>query len=196
MSFVKQLDLRQRNIDLVIDTLVKTQEENGIHSNMTKVLFDPNSGQRINKFQRKRLEEKGVDLSRYKGSDCSKCNKCDSKKSNIERGVFVYGEDDLIDDDDDSRYICEFCTNIGFDGKYRPEECDMCEECEACNDYIHGECDGCGYSVLYNGQPYGSLDDSDVDTDSINERQRLLDELEQNDSMIHYPSGGFSVMKF
>lgn len=200
MSITKRLDSKQKNIDAIIDTLLDAQKEAGLETHMREVLFDPSTNERINRFHRARLEREGVDLSAYGNSvngGCAGCSKDCGKKtlSNIERGVFVYNEDDLFDDTDDL-YICEFCTGIGFDQKYKPEICDQCEECLTCRQYINGECDGCGYSTAYNGTRYGAVQDVEVDRNEQDES--LLEEIsgDTQDDEIHYPDGRFTIMDY
>lgn len=195
----KQLNSREQNIDNIIDTLLAAQKDAGLETHMREVLFDPSTNERINRFQRERLEREGVDLSAYGNSvngGCSGCSKkCDKPMSNIERGVFVYNEDDLVDDTDDL-YICEYCMSIGFDQKYKPEVCDSCEGCLDCRQYRNGECDGCGYSVVYNGTRYGATRDIDVDRNEQDEK--LLQEIsgDRPDEEVHYPDGGFTIMDY
>ena len=188
-------ETRKNDVDAVIDTLIKAQQDSGIETHMRKALFDPKTNERINKFQRARLEAKGVDLSDYPGNE-SKCKKCEKHLSNIERGVFVYNDEDLIDGSDEP-YICEYCTKISFYNRYKPEECDVCEDCESCREHMNGECDGCEYSITFNGTTYGSLDDADVDVTMKEEDQRVFEEIDSGpDYTTHYGSGHFTIMNF
>ena len=92
----KNLNLKGKNIDYLIDMLVETQKENGVEPTMHEALYDPDTNERINRFKRKKLEAQGVDLSKYGLKTKEKKSK--SEISNIERGVFVYSEDDLFDE--------------------------------------------------------------------------------------------------
>lgn len=193
-----QLDSRDKNIDNIVDALMKAQQDAGLETHMREVIFDPSTNERINRFQRARLEREGVDLSVYGNvhSGCSGCGKCGEKPiSNIERGIFVYDENDLLDDSDEL-YICEMCMSVGFDQKYRPEVCDSCEECLSCSDYLRGDCDGCGYSTVYNGGRYGTVQNVAVERNE--EDERLLAEIDNDldDSKVHYPSGHFTIMDY
>jgi len=196
MAISKAFEARSKDVDAVIDTLLEAQRENGIETHMRKALFDSKTKERINKFRRARLEAKGVDLSEYGAGDRSKCANCEKHLSNIERGIFVYNDEDLIDDSDEP-YVCEYCVKVGFDSKYKPEECDVCEDCESCRDRINGLCDGCEYSITFNGTTYGSLDDADVDVTIREEDQRVFDEIDGGpDYNVHYGSGHFTIMNF
>ena len=193
----KAFSSRSNDVDAVIDTLIKAQEDSGVEVHMRKALFDPKTKERINKFQRARLEAKGVDLSEY-GEDSKGNNKCKGCEhlSNIERGIFVYNDEDLIDGSDEP-YVCEFCNKIGFDSRYTPEECDVCEECDSCRDRINGDCDGCEYSVFFNGTTYGSVGNTDSDITMKDEDKQVFDELDgEPDYSTHYGSGRFTIMNF
>lgn len=201
MSLIHDMDSREKNIDKAIDMLVAVQKENGVDSHMRKVLFDPVTKARINRFHRERLEKDGVDLKPYGLEGCKGCNSgCAKEKvSNISRGVFVYSEDDLLDDDDsDELYICEYCTKIGYDGAYKPECCDICDSCEECREYRENECDGCGYSRTYNGTSYGLTSEQSV-IDTLNTEDTMIyDELDRDipDEKIHLPDRKFSIMNY
>lgn len=198
MSITNKFDTRNKNIDAIIDMMIETQKENGVESHMAEVLYDPDTNERVNRFKRKRLEELGVDLSRYGNHDCVKCGGGCGKKenkpvSNIERGVFVYNENDLVDESDE-QYVCEYCAKVSYDGTYSPEVCDFCDECEMCNDMMRGECDGCCYSNFYNGASYGSL--MEMGTTMRDEDSKILDELEsgKEDAEVHVPTRRFTVL--
>lgn len=193
------LDSRSKDIDNLIDMMVNAQKENGIKVTMTEALFDPNTKERINIFRRRKLEKEGVDLTKYGAVEksCNKCNKCGEKTiSNIERGIFVYNEDDLIDEEE-GEYVCEYCTKIGYDSSYKPDICDTCDDCEGCTEYINGVCDGCQYSLLYNGgSSYGQISNENVSINS--EDEVLFDEIENGgpDYEVEFPDGGFTIMNF
>ena len=200
----RSLDSRTMNIDAYIDMINNVQRENGIEPTMREALYDPVSKRRINMFERERLEKEGVDLSAYDNSSnagCKGCHKCQQEDmktiSNIERGVFVYNESDLVDESDED-YICEYCTKIGYDNKYRPDACDMCDDCDGCMEYLSGECDGCGYSTLYNGGcSYGEVSNGG-DYSMSQEDSQLIEEIEDGgpDYEPKYPDGGFSIMNY
>lgn len=198
----KSLDNRFSNIDKMIDTLIEVQRENGEIPTMREALFDPVTKERINIFRRERLEKEGVDLSKYGNNDsvvnnCKGCNKCEKGISNIARGVFVYSEDDLAEEDSDEEYVCEYCTKIGYDGSYRPDVCDICDDCDGCAEYLGDTCDGCKYSALYNGgSSYGESSDEDVEMRQ--EDSSLLEEVENGvpDYEIEYPDGNFTIMDY
>lgn len=197
-SRTNEFSSKEKDVDAVIDSLLEVQAENGVKSNMRKALFDPVTNERINKFKRAHLESKGVDLSNYGDINCSRCGKCKDKPiSNIERGVFVYSEDDLIDDSDEE-YICEYCVKIGFDNAYRPEECDCCDACEGCREYQNGECDGCGYSILYNGVPYSQVVGVGSSDSSPSQDADVYEEINSDvgDYDVHLPSGRFTIMNY
>lgn len=201
MSLMHDIDSKEKNIDKAIDMLISVQKENGIESHMRKALFDPTTKARINRFQRARLEKDGVDLKPYGLEGCKGCSGgCGKEKvSNISRGVFVYSEEDLCDDDDDDGlYICEYCTQIGYDGAYKPECCDICDSCEDCREYRNNECDGCGYSRTYNGTSYGLTGEQSV-VDTMNTEDTMIyDELDRDipDEKVHLPDRKFSIMNY
>jgi hypothetical protein len=198
MAITKEFSPRSKNIDSIIDMMISTQIESGVEPHMREAMYDPVTNERINQFQRERLERKGVDLSNYPNSGCRKnCNKCGEKKplTNIERGVFVYSENDLIDETDEA-YICDFCTKIHYDNKYLPEACDICSDCETCMDYRNGSCDGCAYSHVYNGMSYSAATGEDTTTHMKPEDEAIFSELSEEapDYDVHYPTGGFTVL--
>lgn len=201
MSIGRNFDQRSKNIDGLFDMLTEVQKKNGIEPTMTEALFDPVTKERINVFKRKKLEASGVDLSKYGegNTKCKSCNKCEEKKmSNIERGVFVYNEDDLVDEEEGGIYVCEYCTHIGYDNAYRPEVCDMCDSCEECMDYINGECDGCEYSATFNsGRSYGELS-TDTKITLNTEDESLIEEVKEDipDYEVKKPVGGFTIMNY
>lgn len=191
------------NIDNVLDTLVDVQKKNNITPTLKEALFDPETKERINVFRRKKLEAQGVDMSKYDETvECSKkCPGCkkdkpdDEHKSNIERGIFVYNEDDLIDEEE-GEYVCEHCIKIGYDGGYKPDICDTCDDCEGCTEYLSGDCDGCQYSTLYNGGL--SYSQSTGQESTIDESDReLYDEIDDDfDDEVKIPTGGFTILDF
>jgi hypothetical protein len=195
---IKSSFTRTTDIDSMIDMLVEVQKENGITPTMTEALFDPNTKEKINVFKRKRLEEKGVDLTPYGFNPA--CNSCKNKKkedvSDIERGVFVYDANDMYVEVD-GEYICEYCTKIGYDSAYRPDMCDTCNDCEECTEYMSNECDGCKYSTLYNdGASYGEATGEEGE---INMEDSLLFE-EVVEGRPNYdkerPTGKFTIMDY
>lgn len=198
----KNFDTRSKNIDTFIDMINNAQRDNGITPTMQEALYDPITKRKINIFERVRLEKEGVDLSKYgNSSNCGNCRNCqkDEKNiSNIQRGVFVYNTDDLIDESDDELYVCEFCTKIGYSSSYKPDVCDTCDDCEGCTEYISGECDGCGYSTLYNGGcSYGEVG-GDNNYEMNPEDSQLFDEINNGgpDYEVKKPDGGFSIMNY
>lgn len=201
MAISRDFSPRNKNIDEIIDMMITTQEDNGVETHMRQAMFDPVTNERINKFQRNRLEQRGVDLSAYDNSACAGCSKSCSKKdekpiSNIERGVFVYNENDLIDESDEG-YICEYCTKIRFDGKYLPEVCDICEDCETCMEYMNNECDGCEYSHVYNGMSYSAASGEESVQTMSPEDQLLFDEIQyESEPRVRYPNGKFTIMNY
>lgn len=186
---------RDVNIDKMIDTLMDVQSQNGVTCTMKEALFHPNTSERINVFRRKHLEKQGKldelqPLSRTKS---------DNKTSNIARGVFVYDANDL-EVDSDEPYVCEFCSLIGSDGVYRNDTCDLCDECEKCADYRNNQCDGCEYSILFNGgYTYGETHNVSVEDTSINEDKLLFDEFTQDDTEVKTSKNTkerFSIMNY
>ncbi|MCM1220944.1 MAG: hypothetical protein NC548_41305 [Lachnospiraceae bacterium] len=200
MALTKDLDEKEKNIDRAIDMLLAVQKENGVESGMQKALFDPTTNARINKFLRARLEQDGVDLKPYGVETCGGCKGCQKKElSNIKRGVFVFDEEDLYDDEESEEpYVCEYCNKIGYDNAYKPELCDICDDCADCREYVAGECDGCGYSRTYNGTSYGLTTEQTV-VDTMNpEDSKIYNELDEQipDEVIHRPSRKFSIMDY
>lgn len=202
MAISKIESVRTDNIDNMLDSLIQIQKENGVESKLREAIFDPKTNQRVNVYRRKELERKGVDTSDYinspvtKESKCKKCPKAIEKGiSNIARGIFVYNESDLIEDSGEM-YICEYCTDIGRDNKYRPDKCDTCTSCIECNEYIGNTCDGCGYSTLYNeGSTYGELTNQNNDDFMKDEDRKLFVDIESDKPEFKRfePTGGFTI---
>lgn len=96
------------------------------------------------------------------------------------------------DDDEDEDYICEYCTELGYSGKYKPHVCDSCTKCESCMEFQNGTCDGCTYSRVRTGQPYSdSLTvDQIVDRDDLD----ILENLD--DSCSRKRTGNFSTLNY
>lgn len=97
----------------------------------------------------------------------SECH-CARKKEITMQDVFAGIKEDIkheinyrhkTDDDNEDIYICDCCSvarRTGF--KYHPDECDTCDDCSMCQQYVDGDCDGCGYSTKYNnGQFYRDI---------------------------------------
>lgn len=190
------------NIDEYMDALIDAQRNHGIKPTMVEAMFDPSTGRRINKFERARLEKSGVDLSNYvngKSSCSGNCNKCNEKQlSNIERGVFVLTRNDLPYEEDDQPYICDYCLEIGYDGKYQPDKCDFCNQCDDCVDSMNGKCMGCMYSTFYNnGLTYAEVNE-DVETSYNAEDELLVNDISENapEYEIRKPLSGFTVMDY
>lgn len=187
---------RDINIDNMIDTLLDVQKQNGIENTMREALFHTRTSERLNVFRRKRMEANGQ-ISEYLPLSNSKP---ESKEvSNIERGVFVYDRHDL-EEVTDEPYVCEFCTLIGAEGEYRSHICDLCDECEKCTDYRNNECDGCEYSILYNGgSTYGEVHDIQ-DTKALSaEDEALLCEITKEDEDVKTSKDTkekFTIMNF
>ena len=185
------------NIDKVIDMIIDVQKENGIKTNMREALYDPKTMERINKFKRRRLEQEGIDLTEY-GSDPVQNNSSVSNehKSNIERGVFVFNEADLIDEEE-GEYICENCFRIGSACIYKPDICDLCQECYGCSEAINGTCDGCSFSTCYNGGlSYGQATNMEVEMSP--EETLLFDDIidGEPDYEKEKPTGHFTVLDY
>lgn len=142
-----------------------------------------------------------------KCNDCSSCNSNCSKSEKHEepivkkkKGLFERGFNNFFagiyeDDDDDDTYICEYCTELGYSGKYKAYICDNCTKCEGCAEYSSGTCDGCTYSAIREGKPYSEtlpiseiLDESDLEI--INNIKGNSDKNETN-RRIHK---GFSIL--
>lgn len=143
---------RFNNIDAMIDILNEEKRKNGVKTTMERVMFHPNTNERMNRFQKKiyeknPLNQKLVNLKKEEEPS-------EKPISNIERGVFVYDQNDIIDEDSSLPYVCEYCTQIDYTNRYRPDICDLCDSCETCNYYTNNECDGCEYSVTFNGCTY------------------------------------------
>lgn len=189
---------RSRNIDQFLDSLIEAQEQNGgVRTHLRKALFDPYTNRRINCFERKRLEEQGVDLSSYSDADGEVVKKKDVSTLPLLRGVYAISEEDLCPEEDDF-YICEYCRQIGRDNKYRPEVCDMCTCCEQCSEAMADECDGCSYSTYYNGTTYGEANQEEVEPVEFDETldAKVIHQLNEDCKKPRRPDGGFTIMKY
>lgn len=114
----------------------------------------------------------------------------------FERGFenFYNGIFGTEDDDDDDTYVCEYCTNLGYSGKYKAHICDNCTKCEGCSDFINGNCDGCSFSKTRTGQLYSETLGLDqiVDPDDL----EILEESKNNYESRRRKFGGFSILNY
>lgn len=104
----------------------------------------------------------------------------------------VFGIED--DDDDDDTYICEYCTNLGYSGKYKAHVCDNCTKCEGCSDFINNACDGCSYSKTRTGKLYSETLGLDQIVDP--EDLKIMEESKCSHETKRRKSGGFSVLNY
>ena len=173
------------------------QKENGEDNDMREALYDPHTMERINKFKRRKLELEGVDLTEYGSDPISKSkDKEDGEKSNIARGIFVFNEADLIDEED-GEYICEHCFKTGSGCIYKPDICDLCHECDSCSEAMSGTCDGCAYSTFYNGgMSYGQASNMEIQLTS--EDTSLFDDITDGgpDYKKEKPTGHFTILDY
>lgn len=104
----------------------------------------------------------------------------------------LFGNDD--DDDDDDTYVCEYCTSLGYSGKYKAHVCDNCTKCEGCSDFISGNCDGCTYSRTRTGQLYSETLELEqiVDPDDL----EILEESKDSYEVNRRKFGGFSILNY
>ena len=129
---------------------------------------------------------------------CTQCKKEKKKLTLMEMGFSgfynkTFGIYDS-DDDDDDFYVCDFCTDLGYSGKYKPYLCDNCTKCETCSDFSNGSCDGCSYSKTRTGSLYSEQLSRDqiIDSDDI----ALLEELELEDNSKRKSTGKFSTLNY
>ena len=115
----------------------------------------------------------------------------------VERGFVnfyngVFGNED--DDDDDDTYICEYCTNLGYSGKYKAHVCDNCTKCEGCSEFMNGSCDGCTFSRTRTGRLYSETLGLDqiVDPDDL----EILEESRNSNDTQRRKFGGFSMLNY
>lgn len=104
----------------------------------------------------------------------------------------VFGNED--GDDDDDTYVCEYCTNLGYSGKYKAHICDNCTKCEGCSDFINGHCDGCTFSKTRTGQLYSETLGLNqiVDPDDL----EILEESKNTHESRRRKFGGFSILNY
>lgn len=99
----------------------------------------------------------------------------------------------VVEDDDNDEYICDYCTELGYNQKYKPYICDNCTKCESCSEFLNGSCDGCTYSKTRTGRLYSEslTKDQIVDSDD-------LDILEESGSTVNHrkPMGQFSTLNY
>ena len=104
----------------------------------------------------------------------------------------IFGNED--GDDDDDTYVCEYCSNLGYSGKYKAHICDNCTKCEGCSDFINGSCDGCTFSKTRTGQLYSETLGLDqiVDPDDL----EILEESKNTHESRRRKFGGFSILNY
>lgn len=118
-----------------------------------------------------------------------------------EKGLFSIGFsewyarkfDGYDDDDDDDTYICEYCTELGYSGKYKAYICDNCTKCDSCSEFQNDKCDGCTYSRNRTGRPYSeSLQlEQIVSSDDL----ELLENSKDNET-IRRDMNNFSMLNY
>lgn len=194
----RQVDLTSLsvNIDNLIDRMVAVQQENGVPVHMSECGFDPVTKKRVNRFHKKILKDQGVDLKSYMTLSSQSNEEIPVQESQIKRGVFVYDSSDLIEEDD-SPYVCEDCVELGYNGEYIAETCDLCEICSNCQHMTNGDCDGCVYSPIYRGGiTYGEfMSNGDTTFDTLNDKDKMLIEEVDSDKCLSRRRGlsGFSI---
>lgn len=126
----------------------------------------------------------------------SSSNDTKKKIGLFERGFvnFYNGEFGDDDEDDDDEYICEYCTDLGYTGKYKSYICDNCTKCETCSDFINGKCDGCTYSRTRTGHLYS--DTLTVDQIISSDDLEIIESMEDDDSSGRRSYGRFTVLDY
>lgn len=98
------------------------------------------------------------------------------------------------DDDDSDEYICEWCTELGYSGKYKAHICDNCTKCETCSEFENGKCDGCTYSKSRTGKLYSetlSVDEI-VDSDDL----KIIQDITKDKETTRRKLGNFTILDY
>lgn len=172
------------NIDTIVDAMVEEEKQHGESSSMILATYNEDTGSKIRRYQRneegimnaetlptenrisdkKKEEAVEEETQKEESNDCQKCpHKCNEEKKEkrpkgmILNGVYQIGgvdDGEFEEESDDGLYICEYCKDIGYSKKFKADICGTCTECETCNEYSNGDCDGCSYSSYRDGIPY------------------------------------------
>lgn len=135
--------------------------------------------------------KKSQDIEPKENSDSENTRK--RRLSLFERGFDnfyngIFGDED---DDDNDEYVCEYCTDLGYTGKYKSYICDNCCKCEGCSEFMNGTCDGCSYSRTRTGVLYSET----LGLDQIVDPEDL-DIIQKGKETEHVRRefGGFSIL--
>ena len=160
----KTIDLTETNvnIDNLLDVYIQTQKENGVDVGMVEidVTIDDNGKVIRDKFGHHQREEpkKSCDTCHASCEKKDPPKKTDNIPWYLKNNMGLFGEDasDELETEEvgDDKYICEFCSEIGYKKEYKAYICDTCRACETCTEYDSQDCDGCSYSMYRTGELY------------------------------------------
>ena len=211
MAQKRYINIAEYNIDIdqLLDVYKTVQDEAGIDTGLVErdVVIDNDGSIKTVKAtddQKKTPHEQEKDHHGC-GGDCDgKCGKaCGSHditdmsyESRLGTFADIRSPEIEADDDDNSKYICEYCTELGFHKEYIPRMCDSCSACDECSEFEAGECSGCSYSSYRTGRLYSEeLKEKGIDVPVDEEITELIDALTYDDNAERIPiDKGFSVM--
>lgn len=181
----KEIDLTQTsiNIDALLDVYVQTQKEAGKDPELEErnlVIDDSGNLVRSNKPKEEQKEKKSVGLGSF----------------------YDLMSDELMDEEDEGPYVCEYCSDIGYRKEYKPHICDTCDTCGVCTEYQQDECSGCEYSIYRTGRLYGEeLRSHGVEVQLEEEEQNIIRTIQSRsydnkDDELLTPSLSFTVMDY
>lgn len=135
------------NIDTLLDAVTKMQESEGIETTFKEIGTKAETDDSIKETNKQSCSHN----CKTCGSNCNTEQEPKEKKTGFLKPFSTFVDDDT---DDAEPYICEYCETPGYNRRYKPEICDTCTQCEACTEYVNGECSGCEYSVIRDGMYY------------------------------------------
>ena len=196
------------NIDSLLDVYINTQKEHGIDVGMVECDVSIDVDGRIIKEKKKDVEKKETVEHKCHGECHSKCTakekECDTIPWYFKNTMGLFGEDasdELEEEDDgDDKYICEYCTEVGYRKEYKSYICDTCTSCETCAEYTSGDCDGCTYSMYRTGELYSlTLAKNGDDSYLVEDERKLIKDIQEgryDDFGIRKPDLSFTIMDY
>lgn len=213
----RAIDLTETNvnIDALLDVYVETQKANGMDPKMEECEFDIDVDGKITKIPITEKEDKKKESSCSGNCKDGGCSHCHPKEDNSKKGTdtpwYMQNRLGLFEDamspeledqldDEDSVYVCEYCTDIGYKKDYKSYLCDTCNVCESCAEFENEECSGCTYSIYRTGRLYSAelADNGEEVLPEEDERMVLKDIKDgiQTDFDMRSPDLSFTILDY